>query len=132
MPQPFKMYRIICTLTDKTLVSGSNYPNCAPIGHQRQWWLRGQWSNTAGAFWKSENTVRKHLQNLCHDWMSKSAPSRWPRYANQRDYWMEAIPGAADWSRLAHLRVEQIHVTNHSAVILPAHDFMGIPEEQVA
>jgi hypothetical protein len=126
----FKLYRIVCAANGKALVSGSDcqtrvmdYPSLRLL----PWYDRGCWSDS-GAFWKREATVRRHLQNLCHDWINKSAPARYPRYPNQRVYWTEALPGPADWSRLALLRVEQIYVTKHTTTTLSASDFMGIPD----
>lgn len=125
MPQSFKLYRIICTINDRALVYGSDWPH----GHLRsgQWYDRGQWSLTSGSFWKTEAGVRNHLQNLCHDWRNRRSP-------DPDDYrsWMERTSTAADWTRLDHLRVEQILVTKYSTVQIPAHDFMGIPETQAA
>lgn len=136
MPKPFKIYRIINTLTDKALVTGSNLPlwygGVHPHGRALSWHERGTWSSSGGAFWKSEQAVRKHLQNLCHDWATRSALSPWPRYEGQRDYWTVPLPGQADWSRLAHLRVEQIYVSDYATTTLLASDFMGIPDEKAA
>ncbi len=132
MPRPFKIYRITCTLTDKSLVSGSSnavwFGGQHPSGLPLQWHQRGSWSSTGGAFWKTESTVRRHLQNLCHDWVLRTALARWPRYEGQREYWTEPLPGPADWTRLRVLRVEQIYISNYATTLLPAMDFMGIPE----
>ncbi len=127
----FKLYRIICTINGKALISGSdNQTRSSDFRRLRPvlgpWYDRGFWSDT-GAFWKREPTVRRHLQQLCHDWVNKSAPARYPRYEGQRDYWVERLPGPADWSRLQYLRVEQIYVTKHTTTTLDASDFMGIP-----
>jgi hypothetical protein len=135
MPKPFRIYRIICTLTDKALVGGSDHATWAGPWNrpdQHAWHERGTWSASGGAFWKGEQAVRRHLQNLCHDWVNRNAPSRWPRYEGQRDYWTEVVPGSADWSRLAHLRVEQIYISNYATTTLLASDFMGIPDERAA
>lgn len=130
MPKPFKIYRIICTLTDKALVTGSNnapwFGGRHPSGRPLRWHERGSWSQ-GGAFWKTENSVRRHLQNLCHDWVQKSALTQYQRYEGERHYWTEAAPGPADWSRLQFLRVEQIYVSNYATTSLLAADFMGIP-----
>lgn len=128
MPQPFKMYRIVCTVTDKALVYGSNFAT----GCGRHWYERGHWSHSDGAFWKKEYTVKRHLQNLCHDWCNKSAPSRWPQYEGQHEYWTEIIPWSLDWSRLQYLTVEEFRVTAYSTVKLQAADFMGIAEQHAA
>src|SRR5258708_689338 len=108
MPQAFKMYRIVCTITDKALVSGSDCPHGHLVDpgfrgrYKGEWYERGYWSRSDGAFWKTEWTVKKHLQNLCHDWERKSAPSRWPRYEGQHDDWCAVIPDSLDWSRLKY------------------------------
>lgn len=127
MTQSFKIYRIICTLTDKALVSGTDMPCFTRYGRPPHWHERGFWSASGGAFWKTEPAVRKHLQNLCHDWSRKWAPSRYPRYPGQQDTWTVATPGSADWSRLRFLRVEQIYVSNYATTLLSASDFMGVP-----
>src|SRR6185312_6328707 len=98
MPKPFKIYRIINALTDKALVSGSDH---ALWGGQRpgrvlQWHERGTWALSGGSFWKTEASVRKHLQNLCHDWVNRNASARWPSYPGQCDWWPEVVPGSAD------------------------------------
>ncbi len=138
MPRPFKIYRIICTLTDKGLVSGSDWPTRShgyhPNLHPGKWHERGSWSATGGTFWKTEAAVRRHLQNLCHDWATRSRPSYYPRWPNERVYWHEVISGPPcwgqpDWSRLQFLRVEQIYITNYATTSLLASDFMGIPAE---
>jgi hypothetical protein len=135
--QSFKLYRIVCTLNGKALISNSDAAT-RPMGHppysRLGWHDRGFWSDT-GAFWKREASVRRHLQNLCHDWVRKSAPSRYqdPRFKHvQHDHWTEVVPGPADWSRLQHLRVEQIYVTSHTTTTLSASDFMGIPAPTAA
>lgn len=132
MAGSFKLYRIVCTLTGKALVSGSDEPVwCGgrhPSGRPLAWHNRGSWSQH-GAFWKTENAVRKHLRNLCHDWARRSAPSRYPRYEGERVHWREPITLAPDWSRLKHLRVEQIYVTSHTTTAFDAADFMGIAVE---
>lgn len=129
MTHSFKIYRIVCTLSGKALISGSNnapwFGGLHPSGRQLRWDKRGSWS-AVGAFWKTENSVRKHLRNLCYDWKNCSALSRYPRYEGQREHWTEACAGP-DWSRLQHLRVEQVYVTNHTTTTLLASDFMGIP-----
>lgn len=133
MPKPFKMYRIICTLSDKALVTGSNNGPWGGWHHRaREWHERGTWSASGGAFWKSEGAVRKHLQNLCHDWINRHAPARYPRYSGESTWWTEVVPGSADWSRLAVLRVEQIYISNYATTTLLASDFMGIPDEAAA
>src|ERR1700761_2725845 len=122
MPKPFKIYRIICTLTDKALVTGSDHAVWAGRSRPMSWHERGTWSS-GGAFWKSEGSIRRHLQNLCHDWVNRRTPARFPRYEGQCDYWTQVVPGSADWSRLALLRVEQIYVSNHQTTTLFASDF---------
>jgi hypothetical protein len=138
MPQAFKLYRIVCTITDKALVSGSNYPNSRPaysFGHGPEFWYeRGHWSASDGAFWKTEGTVRKHIQNLCHDWKvvfgEKYRLQIGPYWYS--DQWREIIPHSLDWSRLNNLVVEQFHITEYSTVKLAGRDFMGIPERSAA
>jgi hypothetical protein len=134
--KPMKMYRIICTVTGKALVSGSNMPNSRPAyaygAGEPIWFERGYWSESGGAFWKTEQTVKRHLQYLCHDWMTKSAPMRYPRYEGQMDHWQEVIRGSRDWSRLEHLKVETLLITNYSTIQVSASDFMGIPVGQPA
>lgn len=133
MPQAFKMYRIICAITDKALVSGSDSAHAHLAGpgfkgrYKGAWYERGTWARGGGAFWKTEWTVKKHLQNLCHDWDRKWGPS-----GHYSDTWMEAIPGPPDWSRLNDLRVEQIYITDYTTTQLLASDFMGIPAEVAA
>lgn len=133
MSRPFKIYRIVCALTDKALVSGSDQPvwygGQHPSGRPLPWHCRGSWSSVGGAFWKTENSVRKHLQNLCHDWMRKSRPHAYPRYPNQTVSWTEPTPGGADWSRLRFLRVEQIYISTYATTLLTASDFMGMAVE---
>jgi len=135
MGRAFKIYRIVCTLTGKALISGSDHPvwygGRHPSGRPLAWHQRGSWSDV-GAFWKTENSVRRHLLNLCHDWINQSAPSRYPRYENQRDYWTSPVPGPADLTRLQFLRVEQIYVTSHTTTTLSASDFMGIPDQSAS
>lgn len=128
MPQAFKMYRIICTINDRALVSGSDCPH-HHLGSQwrkPEWFMRGIWAKSSGAFWRGEDTVRKHLQNLCHDW---NVENYGPGY---RDYRRVMIANSLDWSRLQHLRVEQIYVTDYTTTQLSAADFMGIPVEVAA
>jgi|SRR6185312_9634399 len=131
MPAAFKIYRIICTITDKALVYGSDYPNSrAAYSYGRGdpvWFERGSWSDKGGTFWKTDGAVKKHLQNLCHDWVSKHAPVQYPRYVGELNFWREMIPGTLDWSRLEHLTVEELLVTNYSMTRLNASNFMGIP-----
>lgn len=138
MPQAFKLYRIICTITDKALVSGSDCPHhhLAKVGghgrYKGAWYERGSWSSTGGAFWKTEWTVKKHLQNLCHDWTTKHSPEKYPRYLGETHYWREVIPGPPDWSRLNDLSVEELLITKYSTVRLAASDFMGIATQNAA
>ena len=122
----FKMYRIVCTITEKALVSRSDMPNWHPP-HQpyapKVWYHRGDWSETAGSFWRGEDTVRRHLRNLCCDWDRQWHPN-WRTMPNREATWL--TPGPPDWSRLKHLRVEQFLVTSHTVTMLDASDFMGI------
>lgn len=133
MPAAFKLYRIICTITDKALVYGSDYSHHHLAGpgfkgrYKGVWYERGQWSQTGGSFWKTEWTVKRHLQNLCHDWERK-----WGASGHYSDTWMAVIPGSLDWSRLKDLSVEELLVTKYSTIKLAAADFMGIPEERAA
>ena len=126
MPAAFKMYRIVCVLTDKALVSGSDLPHEHLTWRRQppQWHDRGWWSRTGGTFWKGEDTVRRHLQNLCRDWDRVWSP-------NRAITWTQPISGP-DWTRLQHLRVEQFYVTDYSITKIAASDFMGIPEESAA
>jgi hypothetical protein len=131
MGQAFKIYRIVCTLTGKAFVSGSanacwaNHPSRAPHWHER-----GSWSHT-GAFFKTENTIRRHLLNLCFNWSNRS---NWDAYKAGREKYFRtwtvrptAVP--PDYSRLQYLRVEQIYVSDYATTTLLASDFMGIPAE---
>lgn len=132
MPEPFKMYRIICTITDRALVSGSDHPNWGRNGSPPQWYMRGSWAKSTGAFWKGEWTVKQHLQNLCHDWRSMHRPMSRPRYPGELYHWREPIPGFVDWSRLEHLRVDQFLVTDYSVTKWAASDFIGMVDQKVA
>lgn len=137
MPAAFKLHRIICTLNDMAYVSGSDNQHLYPpekypawAGRpQQSWYQRASWSRTDGVLWKTETPVRRHLHNFCHDWQYHWRPS-----APDQEYrsWKTVVPGSADWSRLQFLVVEQILVTNYSTIKLPAHDFMGIPEQAAA
>lgn len=124
----FRIYQIVCIITDQALVYGSDCPHDhrGQFGRAGEWYMRGHWSDTGGCFWKTENTVRKHLQNLCHDWTSHY--ENFPRYR----HWRQVVPNSLDWSRLEHLRVQQILVTNHSSVTISGADFMGINASRVA
>ena|SRR6185437_13166537 len=127
------MYRIVCTITDKALVSGSDLPHDhrgAP-GRAAEWHDRGWWSKSSGTFWKGEDSVRRHIRNLCCDWQRRWAPALYPRWANEYQTWTEAAT-APDWSRLQHLRVEQFFVTDYTITKLSAADFMGMPDERAA
>jgi hypothetical protein len=131
MPQAFKLYRIVCTITDKALVSGSDCGNSRPAYAYGRgpsfWYERGHWSAKDGMFWKTETTVRKHLQNLCHDWERKFGPTWGTCVGNSyNDTWMQVVPNSLDWSRLQHLVVEQFHITEYSTIKLAGADFMGI------
>ncbi|MCX7320408.1 MAG: hypothetical protein NT113_13275 [Hyphomicrobiales bacterium] len=130
MAAAFKMYRIICTITGKALVSGSNHPNCRPayaFGRGPEYWYeRGSWTHRGGMFWKTEGTVRGHIQNLCHDWKCVSTVPIYPRYPGERHYHFQVVRDSLDWTRLEHLSVEQLHVTEYSTVRLAASDFMGV------
>lgn len=129
MPAAFKMYRIICTITDKALVSGSDCPH-HHLGSQwrtPQWYMRGTWSKSSGAFWRGQDTVRKHIQNLCHDFDRQWGPS-----GHHNDTWLAPIPNSLDWSRLKDLRVEQIYITDYSTTQILASDFMGVAVEVAA
>lgn len=129
MPQAFKIYRIICTITDKALVSGSDCPHdhLGKPGRPPQWYMRGTWAKTGGGMWRGEDTVRKHLQFLCHDWQRCWGPEKlnWRGHLD-RDTWLEPIPNSLDWSRLSSLTVETLHITNYSTVTVSASDFMGV------
>ena len=127
----FKIYRIVCTITETALVSGSDLPHnhLQRPGRRPQWYDRGQWSHSSGAFWKGEETVRKHIHNLCHDWerrWEKDAFGKWDRT------WCEPIISSPCWERLQHLCVEQFLITDYSVIKLAASDFMGIAENRAA
>src|SRR5690242_4315447 len=75
--RPFTIYRIICTITGKALVSGSDNPHshrCPPgfPNQSGQWYERGQWGRSSAQFWRTKDGVKKHLMNLCHDWGRES------------------------------------------------------------
>lgn len=118
--KPFKIYRVICTITGRALVSGSELPN-----NEGPWYERGQWTQT-GVFWKTEATIKRHIWKLCHDWrMSFAGGAAWYFDGYKR------VSEDPDWSRLDHLRVETTTVTDHTTSEVGAKDFMGIQEPEV-
>lgn len=125
----FKLYRIIRTIDGKALVYGSDCPH----GHRGDWYDRGHWSDTTGTFWKTEGTVKKHLQNLCHDWGNFSKPVPWrERWPGEEMHWRAVLPGTVvQWVRLNFLSVERILVTKYTTASFAASDFMGIPNISV-
>lgn len=139
MAKPITLHRIICTITGKALVAGSNFPHHHLSLDQFSdrynglWFERGQWTERGGCFWKNEEPVRAHLQNLCHDWRIKASAFR-PRASATALHWglwpasryTEVIPGSLDWSRLNFLMVELIHVVSRTSKTVIGSDFMGI------
>lgn len=139
MPKPFKIYRIVCLINDKSLIGGTDQPTeeryrywygrKIPIG-KRKWYERGVWSLRSGAFWKTEAAVKLHLQNLCHDWRYKKIGEK-DACGFQRTI-VAPIKGSLDWTRLQHFAVDKFIVTNYSTERISAPDFIGLLNMDVA
>lgn len=118
--RPFKIYRIICTLTGKALIAGSD---SGPWHRDksRAWHERGLWGSR-GCFWKTEATIKKHLLNLCDDW--------WLADVRSSSVWCEhrRTTKNPDLSRLEHLKIEVTTITDYSISEIPARDFLGVLE----
>lgn len=133
--RPFKIYRIIRKVDGKALVSGSDLPHRHRPGGQ--WYKRGEWGSS-GAFWKTENGIKRHLHQLCHDWKRKWGPNYGEptgRYyhdgtpeTNFDDTWIEGC-GGPYWGRLSGLCVEVTTVNDYAVDEIDAGDFMGIQED---
>lgn len=130
--KPFSIYRIICTITDAALVSGSDWPNYQRQYHNKKtWYHRGSWTRT-GSFWRTEHTIKRHLWALSHDWETM-IERRFYGKDLEHDYvvtWHERITDKPDWTRLDHLIVEETVVQAHTVSEHSGRDFMGIRLEE--
>ena len=119
--RPFKIYRIICTISGKALISGSDHPH----NHREPpvWHNRGLWGYRAGVFWRTESAVKNHLHQLCHDWERGFGPD-WP--SDIYDSWLEHISEKPDWTRLDHLLIEETIVSQYNVSEINAKEFMGV------
>lgn len=144
MSKPFTLFRIRCTGNQRALVGGSDYPTRDyepqwgryPNGQSKwQWWDRGDWARDGGSFWKTEDTVKKHLRNLCHDWTTEVVRHGPYQIGGKIFEYTRRCPihgTEADWTRLEKLIVERFHITEYTTSLQPARDFMGIQSQAQA
>ena len=85
--------------------------------------------DTTGGFFKGEDTIRKHLFNLCCEWKEM-------RDARGNFYWRwgtnvvrTKVAGGPFWERLDLYEVDILVVLDSETIKQPAKDFMGILED---
>lgn len=91
-----------------------------PHAKSKGWLDAAEFSGT-GRFLKQTDTIKKHLENLCHDWADIN-PVRWCRIYTKK------ISGP-HYERLENYAVETITIIDHGEKTQPATDFMGILEK---
>lgn len=117
-----KLYRIKRISDGKWFHAGSNRINKKRTsGTGYSWTDAPEFSRAGGVFFKLEQTIKKHLHNLCCNWVDRLGENTWAYHTK--------ISSGPHWERLSDYEVETITIIDHGEKTQPAVDFMGIKED---
>ena len=111
-----KLYRIKRLSDGKFFRFGSNYP-----------W-DGSFDAT-GCFFKGEQTIKKHLFNLCCNWENRVGRDGNFFWKPGTSVCYTEIKSGPHWDRLDLYEVDILVVLDSETIKQPAKDFMGILED---
>ena len=114
-----KLYRIRCVSDGKFFNGGSDKINDWRVsGTGHRWRDTPKWSKD-GVFFKTEETIRRHLHNLCCVWVDDETKNNYYRNHTMAE-------SGPNWDKLDDYQVDCLIVLDSDNALVPAAEFMNM------